>query len=86
MYCWIKNFSTGGITTDNLNSIKDDIISKFQTKIICNCILIFLESQECLEEKIILINDFLSNIKKIYKPIIILALDEEKKMKAKKLP
>jgi len=79
LYFWITDFSKGGITTDNLNSIKDDIISKFQTKIISNCILIFLESQECLDKKIILINEFLSNIKKIYRPIIILALDEEKK-------
>ena len=78
-YNWITNFTKGGITIDNLNSIKDYIICQFQTKSTCNCILIFLESQEHLEEIINLINDFLNNLKKIYKPIIILALDEEKK-------
>ena len=83
LYNWITNISNNEITTENLNHIKDDIISKFQTKSLCNCILIFLEEHEYLNETINLINNFLSNISKIYKPIIILAIYKETKKNEK---
>ena len=68
LYEWIITFSNKEITLENLNLIKDDIINKFQKESLCNCILIFLEKNEDLNETINLINNFLYNISKIYKP------------------
>ena len=79
LYKWITNFSNKEITLENLNHIKDDIINKFQTESLCNCILIFLEKNEDPNETINLINNFLCNLSKIYKPIIILAIYESEK-------
>ena len=68
-YNWISKFNN-----DNLELIKEDIINNFQTKSTCNCILIFSENNK--EYNIALIFDFLRNIKNIYKPSIILAIND----------
>lgn len=79
---WKIEFLNKGITEDNINLINNDIISKLQVKDECNCILIFLGEGKFEEIKTIILN-YLKKTKKIYKPSIILAVDESKQIYVK---
>ena len=82
LFNWINNFSNKGITNDILNIIIEEIKLKFRKNNECNSIIIFLEKQD-IPEKINLIINCMKNLKKIYKPIVILAIDEENKIQLK---
>lgn len=75
---WINDFSQKEITLDNLGCLMNDIIIKFQKQTECNCLLIFIKNQE-FNDKVNLIHKYLANIKKVYRPIVILALNDENK-------
>ena len=81
-YIWKTHFSNKEITQDNMNLINDEIICSFQIKDESNCILVFL-SEKNFEEKKTIIQNYLGQTKKIYKPAIILAIDEQKQKSVK---
>ena len=78
-YNWIKDFSNKELTEKNFNCLMKDIISKIQKSPEYNCILVFLNSIEDINDKVNLIYKCLSNIKKAYKPIVLLAFNKENK-------
>ena len=82
LYNWIKEFSNKGITNDILNNIIEEIKLKISKNNESNYIIIFLNKQY-IDEKINLIINFMKTIKKVYKPIVILAIDEESKKELK---
>ena len=82
LYNWIKEFSNKGITNDILNNIIEEIKLKILKNNESNSIIIFLNKQD-IYEKINLIINFMKAIKKVYKPIVILAIDEESKKELK---
>ena len=75
-YKIITDFLKNEITEDNLKLLEKDIKEKFQINEQYNCILIFLDKIK-IKEKISIIKSFLENMLKIYKPLIIIAIEEE---------
>ena len=70
-YNWIYDFSDKSITKENFDLLINYIKNKIQNNQEYNCILIFLDEIDN-NEKIGIIYDYLANIKKVYKPIVIL--------------
>lgn len=79
-YNWIYDFSRKPITKENFDLLINYIKNKIQNNQEYNCILIFLDEIDN-NEKIGIIYDYLANIKKVYKPIVILAFNKEKNEK-----
>lgn len=75
-YNWIYDFSDKSITKENFDLLINYIKNKIQNNQEYNCILIFLDEIDN-NEKIGIIYDYLANIKKVYKPIVILAFNKE---------
>ena len=75
-YHWIDNFSGNEIGEETFNSLIEDIKNNIQDKQEYNCILIFLDNNNSLNKFDINYN-CLANIKKVYKPIVILALNNK---------
>ena len=75
-YNWIYDFSGKSITKENFDLLINYIKNKIQNNQEYNCILIFLD-EIYNNEKIGIIYDYLANIKKVYKPIVILAFNKE---------
>ena len=75
-YNWIYDFSGKSITKENFDLLINYIKNKIQNNQEYNCILIFLDEIDN-NEKIGIIYDYLANIKKVYKPIVILAFNKE---------
>jgi len=75
-YNWIYDFSGKSITKENFDLLINYIKNKIQNNQEYNCILIFLNEIDN-NEKIGIIYDYLANIKKVYKPIVILAFNKE---------
>lgn len=84
LYNWIKDFSNKDITENNFYSLMNDIISKIQKSPEYNCILVFLNTiqENNDKDKVDLIRKCLSNFKKAYKPIVLLAFNKENKENA----
>ena len=79
-YNWINEFSKKEFRKKDFDSIIDDIILGFQKKNNSNCILIFLDNRD-YNDKADLIYKCLKNLKRIYKPIVILAINDDNKIK-----
>jgi len=84
LYNWIKDFSNKELTENNFYSLMSDIISKIQKSPEYNCILVFLNTiqENNVKDKVDLIRKCLSNFKKAYKPIVLLAFNKENKENA----
>ena len=82
-YNWINEFSKKEFRKKDFDSIIDDIILGFQKKNNSNCILIFLDNRD-YNDKADLIYKCLKNLKRIYKPIVILAINDDNKIKNEK--
>ena len=79
-YNWINEFSKKEFRKKDFDSIIDDIILGFQKKNNSNCILIFLDNRD-YNDKADLIYKCLKNLKRIYKPIVIFAINDDNKIK-----
>ena len=77
---WVCDFSGKSITKENFDLLMSCVKNKIQSNQEYNCILIFLD-EIYKNEKICIIYDYLANIKKVYKPIVILAFNKEKNEK-----
>ena len=84
LYNWITDYSNKDITENNFYSLMNDIISKIQKSPEYNCILVFLNTiqENNDKDKVDLIRKCLSNFKKAYKPIVLLAFNKENKENA----